>query len=108
MSKFYQKFGRITIGDDLIGSDMPGPNGKSSSVIMAYWPCSSETLDNIDYNRMSIGVVQYYIRHVISMNLKVYQRKWNIFLLMSFGKKNITTSIGLAHQLPFVVIRLRQ
>ena len=66
MSKFYQKFGRITIGDDLIGSDMPGPNGKSSSVIMAYWPGSSETLDNIDYNQMSIGVVQYYIRHVIS------------------------------------------
>ena len=45
---------------------MPGLNGKSASVIMAYWPCSSETLDNIDYNRMSIGVVQYYIRHVIS------------------------------------------
>ena len=45
---------------------MPGRNGKSSAAIMAYWPGCSETSDNIDYNQMSIGVVQYYIRHIIS------------------------------------------
>ena len=59
MSRFYRKFGRVTLAGDLIGSDMPGPNNKSSSVIMAYWPGRSRTLDNIDYNRMRVGVVQY-------------------------------------------------
>ena len=45
-------FGRITIAGDLIGSDMPGPNSRTSSVVMAYWPSRGNTLDNIDYTRM--------------------------------------------------------
>ena len=32
---------------------------------MAYWPGRSRTLDNIDYNRMRVGVVQHFICHVL-------------------------------------------
>ena len=38
MSRFYRKFGHITIAGDLIGSQMPRQNIKASSVIMEYWP----------------------------------------------------------------------
>ena len=44
VSRFYSKFGRITIAGDLIGSDMPGPNSRTSSVVMAYWPSRGKIL----------------------------------------------------------------
>jgi len=66
MSRFYRKFGRITVAGDLIGSEMRGPNSKSSSVIMAYWPGRGHTLDNIDYTRMRVGVVQYFVSHELA------------------------------------------
>lgn len=62
MSRFYRKFGHITIAGDLIGSRMPGP---TSSVIMAYWPGRGNTLTNIDYARMKVGVVQYFKSHLL-------------------------------------------
>ena len=46
LSRFCRKFGRITIAGDVVGLQMTGPNSKSSSVIMAYWPGKSNTLDN--------------------------------------------------------------
>lgn len=66
MSRFFRKFGRITIAGNLIGSELSGPNNKSYSVIMAYWPGRSATLENIDYSRMRVGVVQYFIRHELT------------------------------------------
>ena len=63
LSRFCFKFVRITIAGNVVGLQMTGPNSKSSSVIMAYWPGKSNTLDNIDYSPMRVGTVQYFIRH---------------------------------------------
>lgn len=64
--RFYQKFGRLLIAGDLIGSDMRGPNARSSSVIMAFWPDRGSTLNNIDSSKMHVGVVQYFMQHELS------------------------------------------
>jgi len=66
VSRFCHKFGRITIAGDLIGSDMPGQNSRSSSVIMAFWPSKGNTLNNIDYSQMQVGVVQFFMHHMLS------------------------------------------
>ena len=66
VSRFCHKFGCITIAGDLIGSDMPGQNSRSSSVIMAFWPSKGNTLNNIDYSQMQVGVVQFFMRHMLS------------------------------------------
>lgn len=64
--RFYRKFYRVLVADDLIGSSAPGPNNKNSSVIMAYWSKSGCSLNEIDYNRMQVGIVQYFISHTQS------------------------------------------
>jgi len=45
---------------------MPGQNSRSSSVIMAFWPSKGNTLNNIDYSQMQVGVVQFFMRHMLS------------------------------------------
>jgi len=70
--RFYRKFGRVIIAGDLIGSDMRGPNNHSSSVIMAFWPDRGESLSNIDYSRMRVAVVQYFIQHTVTCILYSY------------------------------------
>ena len=63
----YQEYGRVLLAGDLLGSMKPGQNNRSSSVIMAFWPGSGETLETIDYSRMRVGEVQYYIKHTIKV-----------------------------------------
>ena len=63
----YHKFGCMMLANDLIGSEMPGPNSKMSAVVMAYWPSRRQHLDNIDYSTMKVGVVQYFVRHKICL-----------------------------------------
>ena len=60
----YQKFGRLKLAGDIVGSDMPGVNSRKSAVIMAYWPsCSIQQNLNIDYSTMQVGVVKYFVKH---------------------------------------------
>ena len=61
ISQFYDQYGRITLGGDVIGSRLPGPNNAASSVIMAYWPHSGHSTSNL--SRMEVGVVQYFLLH---------------------------------------------
>ena len=69
LSLFYKEYGRVCLAGELIGSVKPGPNCQSSLILVsAFWPGSGDSLDNIDYSRMRIGVVQHFIRH----SLKVY------------------------------------
>lgn len=63
MSVNYHKFGQITIASDLVGSEMPGRNSISSSVIREYWPNRGDSLDAIDYSTMQVGTVQYFMQH---------------------------------------------
>ena len=63
MPVIYRKFGRAMVAGDLIGSEMPGRNSRSSAVIMAYWPSRGNCLNDIDYSIMQVGVVQYFLWH---------------------------------------------
>ena len=59
----HYKFGCVLLAGDLIGSNMPERNSKSSAVAMAYWPNRGEDLSTIDYSTMQVGAVQYFLRH---------------------------------------------
>ena len=66
VSPFYDHYGRIMLGGDVIGSSMPGPNNSASSVIMAFWP-DSGNFHSINYSRMRVGVVQYFLKHTTTL-----------------------------------------
>ena len=59
------KFGQscAVLAGDLIGSNMPEHNRKSSAVVMRYWPNRGEDLSTIDYSTIQFGDVQYFPRH---------------------------------------------
>lgn len=53
---------------DIVGSvAVRGASNPASSVIMAYWPGTGFSLENIDSTTMRVGVVQYYLKHSITM-----------------------------------------
>ena len=52
LSVTHRKFGRLLLAGDLIGSQMPGQNSKSSSVIMAYWPSRAQDLASAESSTM--------------------------------------------------------
>jgi len=56
---FYDHYGRITLAGDLIGSVYPGPNARSSAVVMANWPEGEMTLPE----KRRVGCVQYFLKH---------------------------------------------
>lgn len=66
-SPFYSKTGRVTLGNELIGSVMNATSCNSCSVIVAYWPSSGNTLSNITYSHKSVGVIQYFIKHQVKL-----------------------------------------
>ena len=49
--------GKVTLGEDLIGSTLPGGNNMASLVIMAYWPGSDDPGAMNDF-QMRVVVVQ--------------------------------------------------
>lgn len=70
ISRFYKKFGHATIASNVVGSLLPGRNSRTSAVIMAYWPSRGQNLSDIDYSRMQVGVIEYFISHLLQ-----YQEK---------------------------------
>ena len=68
---FYREYGRIVLAGNVICSVKPGPNNSSSSVIMAFWPSSGDSFRTIDYTRMRVGEVQYYIKHTIKVSTTI-------------------------------------
>ena len=66
ISHFYIHCKQVVLGGGVIGSVKCG---SASSVIMAYWPSQGDDLSNMDYtSRMSVGTVQHYIQHTVSMS----------------------------------------
>ena len=65
VSPFYQKYGRLRIAGNLIGSDMPGRHNKSSAVITALWLRKGDNLQSIDNGIMQVGVIQYFLVHYL-------------------------------------------
>ena len=56
-SKFCVKFGKVILGDDLIGSSLPN-SSVSSSLIMASWPTAPDSVSP----QCAIGEVQYFLK----------------------------------------------
>lgn len=63
--RHYQCFSFVGLGGSLIGSTLPGGNMSSSSVIMAFWAGSGNDLLAVDYTRMRVGVIQYFLLHSV-------------------------------------------
>lgn len=55
-SKFCIRFGKLLLGDDLIGSSLPSCS-LSSSVIQAFWPTTPDSVSP----QCSIGEIQYFL-----------------------------------------------
>ena len=64
---FYVHHGRIRIGSEVLGSALHGRSAKSSSVISAYWPTFGRNIQQFDQSRPSIGKVQYYFSHSVTL-----------------------------------------
>lgn len=62
-SQFYHQCRRIKFANEIIGS-----NNSKEGVIMAYWPGSGNLLDNIDYTRYQVGIIQFFFKHFISFD----------------------------------------
>ena len=71
MPYYYKEYGRVLVAGDLVGSVKSGGNSQSSSVIAAHWSGSGDNLAHIDYTRMRVGIVQYFIKH----SLKAYKQE---------------------------------
>lgn len=80
ISPFYDHYGRVKLGDDIIGSSSPGRtyNNAASSVIMAYWPKSGD-FSSIDYSRMKVGIIRYFVKHETTTITTSTQRVTHIF-----------------------------
>ena len=64
---FYVRHDRIRIGSEVLGSALHGRSAKSSSVISAYWPTFGRNIQQFDQSRPSIGKVQYYFSHSVTL-----------------------------------------
>jgi len=67
MPLFYRQCGRITLAGDIIGSIKRGSNSTTSAVVMSFWPGSGHSLQSIEYGRMRVGVVQYFLQHSVTV-----------------------------------------
>lgn len=64
---FYVCYGKVSISGDVLGSVLHGASAQSSSVIAAYWPNFGNSIEEFDHSRASIGKVQYYFCHSITL-----------------------------------------
>ena len=63
LPRFFCRFKQIAINKEIFGS---GSN--NNSVVAAYWPSQETSIDTItDSTTLSIGVVQYFIKHTVSL-----------------------------------------
>lgn len=62
ISHFTFKVNRVMLNNEIIGSVCS--RSKKASVIGAYWP-SEGSLSAIDYTRLQIGIIQYFIEHKV-------------------------------------------
>ena len=85
-SKFYLKFGKVMIGDDLIGSSMPNYNS-SSSMIMANWPADPSS----QHPDCSVGEVQYFMEVLITHIQSVPVVRKHVFAFVHWRKTHVNS-----------------
>ena len=59
MSQLATQLKSLSIGNEIIRCT------KKSGVIMAHWPVSGASLATIDYTRYGVGMIKYFLKHVI-------------------------------------------
>lgn len=73
ISHFYLRANKAVIADEIVGSACS--RSKKASVIGAYWPSNGSSLSTIDYSKLNIGVIQYFLKHTMSMKDKCGRTK---------------------------------
>jgi hypothetical protein len=67
ITPFHFRYGRVSISGDILGSTLNGASAQSSSTIAAYWPTFGSNVNNFDHTILSIGKVQYYFSHSVTL-----------------------------------------
>lgn len=57
----------VTLYGDVIGSVLNRVSSQSSSVVMAYWPRYGSDITVIDYSRMNVGIVQFFMKYTVTL-----------------------------------------
>ena len=71
MSPFYNCYGRIGIGCDILGSTCNCHPAQSSSFVAAYWPSTCSNVTHFDCSKASIGKVQYLLLTITIQNVNL-------------------------------------
>ena len=87
-SKFYLKFGKGVIGDDLIGSTMPNCS-PSSSMIMANWPADPHSQQPV----YSIGEIQHFLEILVTHIQTVPVDRKYIFAFVHWRKPHVNSNV---------------
>ena len=64
---FYGQYDRLSLGGDILGSNVNNRSARSSSVIAAYWSTRGNIITQFDHSRASIGKVMYYFSHSVTL-----------------------------------------
>ena len=67
VSPFYQRYGKVSVGGDILGSSLNSHSAQSSSVIAAFWGTYGHDITRFTQSERSIGKVQYYIRNAVTI-----------------------------------------
>jgi len=86
MPSVYTKFGQLRMGADVFGSELPGPNNHSSSVVMAYWPSKGNNLSSTDYSKLQVGVIQYFMQHKVYFDADNSNNTEHVFTCIRWKK----------------------
>ena len=67
VSPFYHRYGKVSIGGDILGSVLNSHSAQSSSVIAAFWGTFGHDINRFTQSERSIGKVQYYIHNAVTI-----------------------------------------
>ena len=90
---FYTCYGRVTLYGDVIGSVLKRVSSQLSSVVMAYWPRYGSDIIVIDYSRMNVGIVQFFMKHTVTLKSNETISKFDhVFAFVVW--KNVHEDVG--------------
>jgi len=90
----YEECRRVTIGDEIVTSIRYKDDHQA--VIVAYWPSTGSTLNNIDYVSCNVGLIQHFVKHSIVFANEDDSESTEDHLFC--GSNIIPTEIGLVSQ----------
>ena len=83
----YARSGNRCVCNGSIGSTLNKLISQSSSVVMAHWPSYSSNINTTDYSRMSVGIVQYFLKHTVTFKQDSLTSKYDhVFAFVKWRK----------------------